>query len=160
MHRLLLACALSTLATALQAADDFANADGIPTLRITSVKTGDKKSQPLEVSFELSTDGKTPIALAQSQFSAQIFAKDKTCPFTGDVTFTSNDPKVLKVLPGQPITVSPQTSTNRFGTNEFWDALPPGSYILRIYINSGKSQEFDYQWLGQTYSNDHTLLIK
>jgi len=136
----------------------FLRADGSPKLRISSVKEGGGKPRPLEVSLRLSTDGKTPIALSRSQFSILIMTKHDADGFRSGVLFNDVDGDVVKILPNQSLTISLLTTKDRYGSQA--GDLPSGTYTVRVYVNSGKSQEFDYQWLGQTYSDDYTFVMK
>ncbi|HEY2414670.1 MAG TPA: hypothetical protein VGI40_20665 [Pirellulaceae bacterium] len=141
-------------------AEEFVPPTSNPRLRIRSVEIPDRKSDPLKISFEFASDGKTPVALSQSQFSVHISANDPLFRFIADPSFTATAPRVLIAMPEKPLLLSVSASVNRFKRDERWSDLPPGTYNLQVYVNSGKALEFDYQWLGQTYSDKYTLVIK
>ena len=150
-----------TIGGALLAADSFLKTESYPRLHIQSVNAPQQQKQPLQITLELAADGKTPLALSQDQFTIQIFTdKQPVALFDGYASFAMNAPKVFTVSPNKPSTLTMSAFTNRFGRGEWWYELPPGSYTLRVYINSGKTREFDYQWLGQNFTADYKLFIK
>jgi len=151
---------LTIAAAALFAGDGFLLTASHPRLRIKSVTAQRQRSQPLQVTLELAADGKTPVAVAQEQFSVHIYTANKPFLFDGDAAFEASAPKVFTVSPQKPSTLTLTTSTDRFGRRKHWDDLPHGSYTLRVYLNSGKDVTFDYKWLGQTYSDDYKLVVK
>jgi len=151
---------LGFVTATLVAGDSYLTTESHPRLRIRSVQKPEKKSRPLEVTVELASEGKTAVAVSREQFSVHIYTDQQPYLFVGDASFPTNAPRVFAVMPQKPSTLSVSASTNRLGDGKRWSDLPPGSYTLRIYINSGKRREFDYQWLGQTYSDDYKLVIK
>ena len=159
--RLALAITLLSFAVAtLLAADSYLKTESHPRLRIKSVQKPEKKSQPLELALELSCEGKTMVAVSQEQFSIHIYTDQQPYLFVGDASFPTNAPRVFTVKPQKSSTLSVTTSTNHLRDGKSWSDLPPGIYTLRVYIGSGKTPQFDYQWLGQTYSDDYKLVIK
>jgi len=151
---------LMSMTAALIAGDSFVKTDSYPRLRIKSVVEPQERAQPLQITLELAADGKTPLALSQQQFSVHIFTDQQPYLFVGHASFATNAPKLFTASPQKPVTLTLTTSTNRFGGGERWSQLPPAKYTLRVYINSGKTREFDYQWLGQNFTDDYKLVIK
>ena len=142
------------------AAVNYLKTDSDPRLRIQSVEMPERKSEALKITLELGANGKAPVALSQDQLSIHIYTDDQPSRFVCDAIFAANVPRVLIVTPEKASLLSVSTSTNRAKRGERWADLPPGKYSLRIYINSGKQQEFDYQWLGQAYLDTYNLVIK
>lgn len=132
-----------------------------PRLRLISVDEPQQRSQPLQVTLEVAAVGKTPLTLSQDQFSVHIDShQPESFLFIGRSFFEKKEPKIFKISPQKPITLTLTTFTNDLGGGEYWNKLPHGSYLLRVYITGGKEQQFDYQWRGQDYSDDYKLVIK
>jgi hypothetical protein len=150
-----------TVGTALVQFQDktYRETKSYPHLQIKSVK-GEHQQKPLQVTLEIAADGPTPLALSQDQFSVHIDDSQRPYYFVGKALFTKDAPKVFKILPEKPVMVALTTSTNKFGHGEYWNDLPSGTYSLTVRINSGKSQRFDYQWLGENCSDGFKLVIK
>jgi hypothetical protein len=140
-------------------ADRFLSTASSPRLHIKSVKKPTKPNQPLELSVEMTADGTTSVALSQEQIAVSIHAENEPYLFQGKPTFPKDTPNIFTVAPTKPATLSFTVSINEYGRHEHWSKLPKGNYTLRVYVNSGKSAEFDYQWLGQTYSDTYKLKI-
>lgn len=130
-----------------------------PLLRIKSVKKPSKPNQPLELLVELNSDGATSVAISQEQITVCIYTENQPYLFRGKPVFPKDAPNIFTVTPTKPSTLSFTVSTNDSGSHEHWSKLPKGNYMLRVYVNSGKSTEFDYQWIGQTYSDDFKIKI-
>jgi hypothetical protein len=148
------------LTTAPAHANGYLRTLSWPRLRIKSVKSPQHPSRPLEVILEFACDGETAVAVAQEQFSIYVFTDDAPYRFVADATFPTGVPRVLIVTPHQSMTLTVYADRNRFDDRERWSDLRPGNYKICVYINSGKDQEFDYHWLGQTHSDERPLLIK
>jgi len=140
-------------------ADRFLSTASSPRLRIKSVKKPTKTNQPLELLVEMAADGTTSVALSQEQITVSIHTENEPYLFQGKPTFPKDAPNIFTVTPTKPATLSFTVSINESGRHEHWSKLPKGNYTLKVYVNSGKSAEFDYQWLGQTYSDDFKLKI-
>jgi hypothetical protein len=160
LYRLRTLLIVLALGPPVVAADRYLTTDSDPRLRIQSVEMPERKSEALTITLELGAKGKAPVALSQEQFSIHICTDEQPYRFVCDATFAANVPRVLLVTPEKASLLSVGTSTNRAKRSERWADLPPGKYTIRVYINSGKEREFDYQWLGQTYSDSYTLVIK
>ena len=168
--RPIIAITLLASATAtLLAADRYVNAESYPRLRVKSVTVPQARSQPLQIAFEIASVGKTPVAISQKQFSVWVFAAEQpvlSVLFVGLPVFPANSPQVFRISPDKPMPLTVTVSTNSLPVADHpdrpshWGDLPAGSYTLRVYVNSDKVREFDYQWLGQTYSDDYKLVIK
>jgi len=143
-------------------ADRYLPAESDPKLEIKGIAVPKDRSQPLDVTFELAAQGRRngPVAISQQQLSLHISTKDEPYLFVSDLQFPKSTPSVFVVEPGKPTKLSAKSSSDRFHDNRPWSALPPGKYRVRVYINSGKSLEFDYQWLGSTYSADFELTVE
>jgi hypothetical protein len=134
--------------------------DSYPELHITSVTKPHDRSKPLEISFSLAAvGGSTPVAVSQEQFSIHIMTPERLSEFEGNALFPSDAPRIFTVLPSRPLALSATTLTDRFNSRG-WSSLPPGRYTVRVYINSDKQRQFDYQWLGQNYSDDYPFDIQ
>ncbi len=130
-----------------------------PLLQIKKVQILQDKSQPLQLILELIDKGKAPLALSQDQFSIHIFTQESPYLLTGNVAFSREVPEIIKLNPQETVALNCKAPGDRF-RSACWGDLKPGLYTLRIYINSTKSRKFDYQWLGQTSSDDYQLEIK
>jgi hypothetical protein len=139
------------------AVERFRAPEGFPRLRIKSVATPKEKSRPLELTVELTADGKTPVSVSREQFSVHISPYPS---FIADAIFPTNAPQVFTVPSQKSVSFTLSVSTNRFDRGERWSELRPGKHTIQVYLNSGKSREFDYQFLGQTYSDSHEIEIK
>jgi hypothetical protein len=148
----------ATSPTLLAADADYRNPDGYPALRIKAVKSPQHGS--LQIDLEIAAKGKTPIALSQKQFSIHISTDQAPFRFISPALFPTNAPQVFTIDPKAPTTITVDTSTNRLGSGERLSDLPAGKYTVRVYVNSERAKEFDYQWRGQTYSDDYSLVVK
>jgi hypothetical protein len=104
----------------------------------------------------MSADDQTPIAVSQDQITVHISSERDPYLFVGHASFAADAPRIFVAAPQKPITLS-FTADRDYSNGRRWSQLPPGRYRIRVYINSGKSLTFDYQWLGQTYSDDYVL---
>jgi hypothetical protein len=152
-------CVLMIVLT-VRGAETFLGTNSEPVLRITKVTIPKERKQPLEITFEFTAEGKGPVALSQEQFSLHIFNSDQPYLFVSEMLFPKGSARVFVVHPDKPVTLSAKSAKNRFGDHGTWSDLSPGKYKLQIYANSGKLREFDYQWLGQTYSPEAALTIE
>ena len=116
-------------------------------------------ARPLQVLFELAAEGKSPVAVSQEQFSVHISNDEQPRAFVGNAVFSTNAPKIFTVPAKIPLSLDVTTSSNRLAGG-LWSDLRPGTYKLRVCIDAAKTREFDYQWLGETFSDDYTLVIK
>ena len=123
--------------------------DSTPRVQVKSVTVPKDRAKPLQVTFELAADGKTPVGLIQGQFNAYIMQGDSQA-FTGTVQFPARSVHRVLVKPGSPITytvTAPDEGTIAEGE---WKGLDPGKYTLRVVIEGVglvKGMGFDYLWL-------------
>lgn len=126
----------------------YREAKSVPDLSVSAVQIPDDKSKPLEIALVFRRVGRNPVALSQEQFSVSIFNKDEKEVFFGKPIFPSDVPKVFTLARKKSITLRFGVLENHLDQKKYWNALPSGNYILRVYINSSKMRNFDYQWLG------------
>ncbi len=155
MKLLIQIAALLTCITTIHAQERYR----FPKLTITAVSIPVKKAKPLKIAFTVKCVGQT-IALSQDQFSVSISTEKDPYFYFGSATFPPDSPNIFRLNPNEEIRLTLLTLRDRNSPKKSWGTLPPGKYTLRIYVNSGKAPEFQYQWLGQTYSNDYVLRIK
>jgi hypothetical protein len=146
--------------TSLSAQQKYRPTESWPEINILRVMIPKDKSIPLKVTFTLRCGGKTPLALAREQFQISIYTKNTPYIFDTFALFSPNLPGIFKLEAGEKITLMAQASRNRFDPKQLWSELPSGRYILRINVTGSKTPDFDYQWLGMTYSNEFPLQIK
>ena len=140
-------------------AGDFINPESSPRLTIKSVYRNRSEPDLLSVVVQFSATKEGPVALTQDQVSIHITTADKPHLFVSDATFQKKASTRLLIKPGSPVSFALQVGKNRFGKKRSWSSLPPGEYRLQAYVNAGEQQEFDYHWLGQTYSDAWTLQL-
>jgi hypothetical protein len=150
---------LVILATVVFAEDRFREPGSHPQMSIKIVMMPKNPSRPLQVLFELSAEGKSAVAVSQQQFSVHIGNDEQPRAFVGNAVFPTNAPKVFTVLAKTLLSLNATTFSNRLAGG-LWSDLRPGTYKLRVCIDAAKTREFDYQWLGETFSDDYTLVIK
>jgi hypothetical protein len=138
----------------------YRGTNSYPRLSITAVSIPADKSKPLKITVILQCVGRTPIALSRDQFSVHISARNDPLIFLSDAIFPANAAKTFILAPNEHLTLNIEAFKDRFDRNKRWSKLPRGKYTLKVYINSSKTPDFDYQWLGQTYSNGYILEIK
>lgn len=147
-------------ASAILAAQRLLPPESTPTLHIKTVTIPADRTQPLSVTFEMAARGTGAVTVAQQQFSLHISTRSQPYLFVSDLQFTTNAARLFTFEPHVAATLTVTSSTNRHGVPVTWSALKPGRYSARVYINGGKTREFDYQWLGQTYSDDYEITIR
>ena len=121
-----------------------------PKLRIEQVKVPKDASEPVTIRFVLTAEGQGPMAISREQFKLSISSSGKPVE-TCSMGFAKDAPKTFTVTPESPVTITVTSWTAR--------SLRPGKYMLRINVNSSKTRQFDYQWLGATHSEEHALQI-
>jgi hypothetical protein len=152
---------IALAATRVDALDRYSPSDGFPKLHIVSVTVPHDRSKELTISAEFRAGGKSPMALSQEQFSIYIYTgSEEVEQFQCDALFPAGAGRIFTAAPGEKIDLTMTTSAHRFGVHQRWNALPPGKYLLRIQINSGKRAEFDYQFLGSSPSEEVRLVLK
>ena len=124
--------------------------DSTPRVRLKSVTVPKDRAKPLQVAFELSADGKTPVGLIQGQFNAYIMQGDSQA-FTGTVQFPDTSaPQRVLVKPGSPITYTVSVPDEPTILEGQWKGLDPGKYTLQVIVEGvglEKGMGFDYLWL-------------
>jgi hypothetical protein len=133
--------------------------ESTPRISIKSVSVPKDRSQPLEVSFELAAIGKTPLAFSKTQFEIRISTEDAQSSLCGFATsFTKDTPEPIIVLPEKAITLK-VTPQNLNFHNKLSD-LEAGDYKLRINIAPARANHYDYQAVGQTYSEEYKFKLE
>ena len=79
--------------------------------------------------------------------------------FEGEAIFEAATPNIIDVTDKNGTTLKVRCRQSIGAKKEYWKGLPAGNYDIQVRVNSGKSREFDYQWLGQTYSNARKIKI-
>jgi hypothetical protein len=97
--------------------------------------------------------GKTPVAIAQENIGFEIWQAGRFSRTGGDLLFSNSVPRVITVLSGSNVTVNAMILTNT--RSQAWSVLGPGKYGLQISTGSGKTQHFDYEWMGQLHSDSY-----
>jgi len=141
------------------ATSSFRKTDSWPVMVIESVVMPTTSNGPLEIVFTLKASKMSPVAVAQHSFGVVISDESHPWQFVATPTFPSEKENVLIVQPGSSIHLKATALADNHDKKKTWYSLPAGEYKMRIYAWGGKSREFDYQWLGQTYSDDYKLTI-
>jgi hypothetical protein len=148
MRYIALIALLGSFAVAATAADRFLSPVSYPRLRIKSATTPITRPELMRVRLELSAEGKGPVALSQEQFVITV----SPYPYVYvKPTFETNAPRVFTIGPDKPLTVSCTVPTAAF---------KPGKQRFDVGIGSGKTREFDYQYLGQGHSENYEIEVK
>ncbi len=148
MRSTALIASLASLVLVAAAADRYLSPGSHPLLRIKSATTPVAKPEAVRITLEISAEGKAPVALSQEQFIINA----SVSPYVQiEPSFETNAPRIFTISPGQPVTVSLQVSTA---------SLKPGKYQLDASIGSGKTRQFDYQYLGMAHSQNYEVEIK
>ena len=148
MRSIALIALLAFLVVVATVTDRYISPGSHPLLRIKSATTPVSKPAAVKITLEISAEGKAPVALSQDQFiiTASVFPYVQIEP-----TFETNAPRILTISPGKPVTVSLLVSTA---------TLKSGKYQLTVDTGSGKTRQFDYQYLGQAHSQNYEVEIK
>jgi len=141
------------IATCLaNARTNYLSPDGWIRPRIKAVAITKERPQHLQVTFELVAVGKTPVAVAQDQFG--ILISKRRWYFDSGLSFTNGAPRIFTVSPDTRLTINATVLlTNKWDEKQRWIELSPGQYGAQIFIGSGKTRQFDYQWMGQMSSD-------
>jgi hypothetical protein len=130
------------------AATNYPATKSYPRLRIVYANAPVKKPQPLRIKLEIVAQGETPVALSQKQFTVSF----SPYPYVNVTpTFETNAAPVFTVTPEKPVTLTFTVPTDRLKT---------GNQRFDVRTNSGRRRQFDYQWLGQTYSDHYEIDVK
>jgi hypothetical protein len=113
--------------------------------------------KPFEIVFEIKSNGALPVAIARKDI--EIVIQNNNNPWLFRVTpyFPNEKNEIFIIRSGQPLILKATVLTDN--KEKTWYNLPSGEYKIRIYAFSGKALKFDYQWFGQTYSNDYKFII-
>ena len=160
MKRLMLSTPFLIFVAIAHGQPQYRHTDSYPKLHVKTVSIPANRSRPLKITLAVTCVGRTPIALSRDQFSVSISTENDPYLFYGEAIFAAGTPRILRLNSDETILLTVRTVRDRNFPQKSWGRLRPGNYELRVYINSGKSAEFDYQWLGQTYSNDYLLRIR
>jgi hypothetical protein len=142
----------------------YLKTDSTPRMRIKSAVVPKDRSKSLEVTFELSADGKRLLVIAQNQFYIQLTTRGTSpgdIPPVG-VSFPKGTPDRIAVSPGKQITLTVNAASTLWNpvTRTPWSDLPPGEYVLVVRVGFDKDQAFDYQWMGEWTSEEYKLVVK
>ena len=130
-----------------------------PSVQITNAVFFDGATPSLQLTFELAAVGKTPIALAQEQFTATI--SKSRWSFDGELALPGRASKILTANPGKPELVKAiVTVENSEAQSDRRLKLSPGRYTVQLFFGSGRRRRFDYQYLGVGHSNSFEFEVK
>jgi hypothetical protein len=137
---------------------------GTPRLRITSITMPKDRNDPLQIEFELSVDDKGPIALSKDQFAVHLSVDGKPVG-SFPLSLAETKEEIIKVMPGKPVSLKGSIPSRENTTDKFkhthWNKLPLGKHDLRVGIGFfNKTQTFDYQWRGTTWSEKQQITIQ
>ena len=116
--------------------------------------------KPFEIVFEIKADGTSPIAIARKDLDVVIQNNNNPWLFVATPFFKNEKREVFIIQPGQSLKLRATVLSDNMNKEKTWYSLPSGDYKIRVYALSGKTLEFDYQWLGQVYSNDYKFIIE
>ena len=134
--------------------------DSTPRVQVKSVTVPKDRAKPLQVTFELAADGKTPVGLLEGQFGVKItrpgsrlaigpdqLAEGCIRPEFPKGSFEA-DGKIL-VKPGSPVVRTAKVPDELTISLGEWSGLEPGKYDVRIFIVGRgfmKGMGYDYMW--------------
>lgn len=139
--------------------EPFQAAGANPKLTINSVKRDSADKSLLAVSVTIEADGEGRLALAQNQFTLLISNEKNPWLFSAEAIFPNEFAKNFEVPLGKPITVTIKADKAISGEKASWQNLPNGIYQIQVRLNSFKGREFDFHWLGQTYSEGRKIKL-
>ena len=100
--------------------------DSTPRVQVKSVTVPKDRAKPLQVTFELAADGKTPVGLIQDQFHVYVIQGDSQA-FTGTVQFPAHSVHRVLVRPESPITYTVKAWPNVVSVHPATAATPTQS---------------------------------
>ena len=133
-----------------------------PCLKILSVAIPSANTNSLVVHLRLTVaQGNEPVAVSADWLTINISKPDDewTMLFDGHAAFVGMTNSTVVISPSCTNDVKLTTNADRF-TGRRWADLPSGRYRMRVYLNSSKTPDYDYQWLGQTYSPGYDFELK
>jgi hypothetical protein len=135
-----------------------------PRIRITSVAVPADPAKPLQVTYELIADGKTPLGVeGMDVFVGFAGAGTRAQDLPGLDLATPGFLDEISALPGKPVVLTAVTERAIcLRTRKPWSELPPGEYVLCVGIASaiGERSPCDYHWTGLEVSDEYKLEIK
>jgi hypothetical protein len=132
--------------------------DSDPSLHIKTATVQQNGSLSIHISFEFSASGLTPLAVSRTQLTVSL-SGNNTYYRSRNVSFDTGTPEMIVVKPGEPLEIT-ITASDFFDEIKQSNDLPAGQYALSIGIYpDGKEQHFDYQWQGETHSDDYKFDI-
>jgi hypothetical protein len=119
--------------------------DSIPNLIIKSITPTKDPSKPLQVTFELSADGTSPIVIPQEDFIFEVNRKGKPdYLFITGVSFPEGTPEFITIKPPKPITL---TGYLRYLDQASEKTIISGEYLIQITLNMNSDKpKVDYEW--------------
>jgi hypothetical protein len=141
---------------------DYLKTESSPRIRVKSVAVANDPSKPLQVTFELSAEGATPLAVSSGDFYIEL--RDAKSPqHTASLLayFPEGTPLWIRVWPTKPIVLTATTRDSPFeGMGP--DGRPSGEYRVEVRIYEFKPDRpgCDYHWQGEKSSDEYTLVIK
>jgi hypothetical protein len=137
---------------------ELLKAESTPRISIKSVSVPKDRSQPLEISFELAVIGKTPLAFSKTQFRILISTEeDQHSAYFFATSFSKDTPEPIIVLPEKAITLKVATKYLKL-QNQLSD-LEARDYNICINITPARANHYDYQAVGQTYSEEYKFSL-
>lgn len=157
-HSLDMTDSICTVHVCLMPERKYLKTDSSPRLHIKSVAVPKDHSQPLQVTFELSADGKKPVAILQRDFYVELTGGNIP-PCTGfGYSLPEGTPQTIVVSPDKPIALKYCIPVDVVGR------LSAGEYAVRVQIGGVKGREdqcLDYEWEGVKHSSDtYKFVIK
>ena len=137
--------------------------DSTPRLNIKAIKVAEESSTPLQITFEISADGTSPIAIPKHDLRLLMFNKDNVC-LAPSISFPEAATDYFTVKPDDPITLTAYVPLEYLPENK----IIPGEYKIQIALDAGKGsdQHIDYQWdhriisTNRFISESHDVTIK
>jgi len=145
----------------------YLKTESSPRMRVQSVKALQDPSKPLQITFELAAEGKTPLVLdSRGQFWIHLTTIGHSPQTVRAIlaSFPKGTPDRISVSPERPIMLS--VSATDEGANPVthgpWTSLRPGQYVVAVRIAHFKKggPYFDYQWVGSKFSDEYTFSLK
>ena len=137
----------------------FKATDSLPVITIKSVNMPMMAKKPFEIVFEIKAKGTLPVAIAGKDLEIVIQNNNNPWLFIATPYFPDSKSEIFIIQPGQPLLLKANVLADKMNKEKTWYNLPSGEYEIRVYAFSGKALKFDYQWLGQTYSNNYKFII-
>lgn len=138
----------------------YLEADAHPSLRIKSAIQSPTTPSQLQITFEIAATGSTPVTVPQDEFWFGLAGPGSPAACSNPVSFPSGTSQPVIVLPGKPLTLTVNASTDQY-PNEVLRHLPGGSYTLHVSINGNKgTQDFDYHMYSPIRSDNYNIVLR